>query len=49
MIKTQEKFDSYSLSNLYNILAHENETKELSVVKDKMNHGGPLALVSKKM
>lgn len=48
MIKTQENFDSYSLSNLYNILkAHEAEVKEIANVKDKANFGGPLALIYK--
>lgn len=47
MIKTQENFDNYSLSNLYNILkAHENEVKDI-VDENKSSLGGPLALVSK--
>lgn len=35
MIKTHEKFDSYYLSNLYNILkAHKSEAKEIVDDKD---------------
>lgn len=46
-IKTQENFDSYFLSNLYNILkSHEVEVKEIAEEKDKVSFGGPLALVS---
>lgn len=49
IIKTQENFDSYSPSNLYNILKiHENEVKELSDEKDKMHLCGPFAPMSKK-
>lgn len=45
MIKTRENFKTYSLSNLYNILkVHESEVKE----NNKMNFGGPVALISKK-
>lgn len=48
MIKTQENFDTYSLSNLYNILkAHMYEVKEIVEETKKMNFGGPLALFSK--
>ena len=48
MIKTQENFNSYSLSNLYNILkAHEVEVKETADENDKTSFGGPLALISK--
>ena len=47
MIKTQENFDTYSLSNLYNILkAHQYEVKEIAK-ENKMNFGGPMGLVSK--
>lgn len=48
MIKTQENFDTYSLSNLYNILkALDLEVKEIADENNKMNFGGPMALVSK--
>lgn len=48
MIKNQENFDSYSLSNLYNILkAHEAKVKYIADEKDKSSFGGRLALVSK--
>ena len=47
MIKTQENFDSYSLSNLYNILkSHEAKVKEIADEKDKTTFGDPLAFVS---
>ena len=46
MIKRKENFDSYSLSNLYNILkAHEADFKEIVDQKDKTCIDGPLALV----
>lgn len=48
MIKMHENIDTYSLSNLYNILkAHESEPKEIADEKDIMNFGGPLGLISK--
>lgn len=48
MIKRKVNFDTYSLSNLYNILkAHESKVKEFVDETNKMNFGGPLALVSK--
>lgn len=48
MVKTQENFETYSQSNLYNILkAHESEVKEIAEENRKINFGGPLALVSK--
>lgn len=48
IIKTQENFDTYSLSNLYNILkAHESEVKEINDETNKMNFVGPLAVVLK--
>lgn len=41
-------FDSYSLSNVYNILkSHEVEVKEIIDEKDKTTFWGPLARVSK--
>lgn len=47
MIKTQENFDGYSLSNLYNILkAHENELKDIDE-ENKSSMGGTQTLVSK--
>lgn len=47
MIKMQENFNTYSLLNLYNILkAREFELKEIVDETNKMNFGGPLALVS---
>lgn len=46
MIKTQDNFDGYSLSNLYNNLkADENEAKDIAE-ENKSSLGGPLALVS---
>lgn len=46
-IKNQEKFDSYSLPNLYNISkAHEAQVKEIVDDTDKTNFGGTLALIS---
>lgn len=48
MIKMQENFNTYSLLNLYNILkAREFELKEIVDETNKMNFGGPLALVLK--
>ncbi|XP_042751473.1 uncharacterized protein LOC111903530 [Lactuca sativa] len=48
MIKTQENFETHSLSNLYNILkAHESEAKEIAQENSKLSFGVPLALVSK--
>lgn len=48
MIKTQENFDTYSLSNLYNVLkAHDSEVKEISKENIKMNFGDPIVLISK--
>lgn len=47
MIKTQQCFDNFSLSDCYNVLkAHENEVNEIAE-ETKMNLGGPLALMSK--
>lgn len=47
MIKTQENFDTYSLSDVYNILkAQESQVKEIAK-ENKLNFGGPMALVSK--
>lgn len=46
--KVYENIDTYSLSNLYNILkVHEQEFKEIIDEKEKNDFGGPLALISK--
>lgn len=47
MIKTQENFHTYSLSDVYNILkAQESQVKEIAE-ENKLNFGGPMVLVSK--
>lgn len=47
MIKTQENFDTHSLSNLYNILkTHESGVMEITE-ENKMKSDGPMTLVSK--
>lgn len=46
MIRAQENFDTYSFSNLNNILkAHEYEVKEIADETNNLNFGGTLALV----
>lgn len=45
MIKTHQNFDTYLLSNLYILKAHESEIKEI-VEENKMNFGGLMDLVS---
>ena len=47
MIKTQQCFDNFSLSDLYNELkAHECEVNEIAE-ETRISLGGPLALMSK--
>lgn len=48
MIKTQENINTYSLSNLFNILkAHKSKVKKAAAETNKINFGGPLDLVYK--